>query len=67
MKQTDLSISEANKELLQALRTLKSECLSNGSCETCPMLNIEGECGIRTTQPSEWELQPIMQHFKIKF
>lgn len=58
---------KTDTELMSALNTIKRVCITNGSCETCPMLTIDGECGIRTTQPSEWLLQPITQHFKVKF
>ena len=53
--------------LLNALKIIKRVCITSGSCETCPMLTVEGACGVRTTQPSEWLLQPITQRFKVKF
>lgn len=57
----------SNEGLMSALRTIKDACSSNETCETCPMLLKDDYCGIRSTHPSEWLLQSVEQHFRIKF
>lgn len=46
------------KQLRDALAVIKAECASHGiRCpQSCPFHNGEGECGICTESPSNWEL-----------
>ena len=45
-------------ELLEALKLIKKECLKHENCNSCPMCNVIGECGITNgnAPPCDWTL-----------
>ena len=51
----------SNKELYNALKTIKQLCDENNHCEDCPLVdNYSQDCLLRwrNVLPAEWELQP---------
>lgn len=44
------------QEILQALKTIKEECMGYTDCKDCPLcLNDSGFCGVNTLSPDSWD------------
>lgn len=52
-------MTEEQKKLIDALETIKNECLSHAStCKDCPIYSEKsrGTCGLMNTRADRWKL-----------
>lgn len=59
-------MNEKDKELLNALKTIKKICEEKDSCRDCPCSLNGGTCMVHRTFPNEWNLveeQPAWKAF----